>query len=70
MVNKVHEGEFTKIIIMVDFEDVKRKCPVTVDVCTVPIQWLEIYSTNMQLQPEANGSGDEEGGFAVIDNLH
>jgi hypothetical protein len=32
MVTKVHEADFTKIIIMVDIEDVKRKCPVTVDV--------------------------------------
>ena len=53
MVNKVHEAEFTKIIIMVDFEDVKRKRLITVDVHTVPIQWLDIYSTHMLLQPEA-----------------
>ena len=32
MVTKVHEADFTKIIIMVDIEDVKQKCPVTVDV--------------------------------------
>jgi hypothetical protein len=32
MVTKVHEAGFTKIIIMVDIEDVKRKSPVTVDV--------------------------------------
>ena len=34
MVTKVHEADFTKILIMVEIEDVKRKCPVTVDVYT------------------------------------
>ena len=32
MVTKVHEANFMKIIIMVDIEDVKQKCPVTVDI--------------------------------------
>ena len=41
MVTKVHESDFTKIIVMVDFEDVKQKCPVTIDVCIIPICQLQ-----------------------------
>ena len=41
MVTKVHESDFTKTIVMVDFEDVKQKCPVTIDVCIIMICQLQ-----------------------------